>query len=387
MLRAIKHLIISALVITPLLFTTYPDKLANYLFDKDPPYVEILAPEGIVRGKVEIKVTAFDRSEPLGFSVNIGGVEWTPLLPLNIDTTRLPDGHTTLRIEVEDYSLRKNKTIKEVEINIDNTPPVVELIIEHQVMEPGGLMWGWVKTNEPVNSISGEIDKADLSLLKFFNEDYRYFFIIGFPPHKYDPKHDFTVTVVDEAGNRGYFTRELHFVKRSFPRERIKLPESKIPLLDRELLRREKEIINKVVEVIDEDIFWEGAFYRPVDGEITSPFGALRVFNGGLFYDQHRGVDYHGEIGTAIRATNTGYVALAEELKVRGGTVIINHGIGVMSLYYHLDRIKVQRGDKVDKGQVIGTVGDTGLTTAPHLHFEMRIRNVAVDPSHFYGGK
>jgi murein DD-endopeptidase MepM/ murein hydrolase activator NlpD len=94
----------------------------------------------------------------------------------------------------------------------------------------------------------------------------------------------------------------------------------------------------------------------------------------------HTGHDYGADAGTPILAPNAGTVALAEPLQVRGNVVILDHGLGVFSAFWHLSRIDVEAGQIVSQGEVVGLVGNTGLSTGPHLHWEMRVLGVPVDP-------
>ena len=118
----------------------------------------------------------------------------------------------------------------------------------------------------------------------------------------------------------------------------------------------------------------------PHDGVLNSPFGARRSYNGGPARSHHSGVDLDGDGGEPIRPSADGIVVLAEQLQVRGNTIIIDHGWGVYSLYAHLSKIQVQPGERVARGDTIGLLGSTGLATGPHLHWEIRVNGTPVDP-------
>ena len=124
---------------------------------------------------------------------------------------------------------------------------------------------------------------------------------------------------------------------------------------------------------------WAGAFVMPTEGRITSPFGTYRTFSTGG-QERHLGVDVANKEGTPVRAANRGEVMLAEDLIVRGKAVIVGHGRGVFSIYNHLSAVAVAPGEKVEKGQVIGYMGASGLATGSHLHWEMRVFKWVVDP-------
>jgi murein DD-endopeptidase MepM/ murein hydrolase activator NlpD len=94
----------------------------------------------------------------------------------------------------------------------------------------------------------------------------------------------------------------------------------------------------------------------------------------------HEGIDLGGITGEPVHAAAAGVVVLAETLQVRGNAVILDHGAGVLSGYYHLDRIAVQAGQRVGQGDLLGAMGATGLVTGSHLHWELRVGGVAVDP-------
>ena len=125
---------------------------------------------------------------------------------------------------------------------------------------------------------------------------------------------------------------------------------------------------------------WEGSFVKPLEGRITTQFGQIRYIN-----DQesgrHSGLDIAAPEGTPIAASNHGVVVLACLLHVTGNTVILDHGLNLFTSYAHLDQISVQLGQEVTKGQMIGTVGNTGFSTGSHLHWGVSIGSVFVDPT------
>lgn len=125
---------------------------------------------------------------------------------------------------------------------------------------------------------------------------------------------------------------------------------------------------------------WTESFIKPVPGHAASPFGLRRVFNGQP-RSPHSGVDLKAPMGEAVAASNDGVVAFAGELYFTGNTVIVDHGLGLYTLYAHLSRIEVAEGDPVHRAQRIGLVGATGRVTGPHLHFGAKLRGARVDPA------
>ena len=116
-----------------------------------------------------------------------------------------------------------------------------------------------------------------------------------------------------------------------------------------------------------------------VGGRISSPFGKMRVYNGTPGWS-HAGTDFAKGLGAEILAAQQGRVLLADFMSIHGNTVMIDHGWGIVSIYNHLDTLSVKEGAWVHQGQVIGTMGSTGVSTGPHLHWGISLQNERVDP-------
>ena len=143
-----------------------------------------------------------------------------------------------------------------------------------------------------------------------------------------------------------------------------------------------RDRIPPLFSIYDDEIHWRGAFLRPVEGgRISTPFGAIRFTNSNWAAPRHHwGIDIAAPTGTPVIATNYGRVVLAEYLYNTGYTIVIEHGGGLKSLHYHLHTFYVEYNEMVQRGALIGTVGSTGFSTGPHLHFEFRIGDQAVNP-------
>ena len=128
-----------------------------------------------------------------------------------------------------------------------------------------------------------------------------------------------------------------------------------------------------------------GPFRKPLSGRITSPFGVRRRY-GTLFTAYHEGLDFAAPEGTPVRAVAGGVVVLSERLQVRGEAVVVAHGAGLCTGYWHLAARRVRVGEEVAAGQVLGLLGSAGLSTGPHLHLEVRLFGVPVDPAPFFAG-
>lgn len=142
----------------------------------------------------------------------------------------------------------------------------------------------------------------------------------------------------------------------------------------------ETKVVHAFLTTVTPDRFWEEPFGRPVPGCMNTAFGSGRLYNGKPTGDYHRGVDQHGALGTPIHAVAAGTVRLVRQLTVSGGTVGIDHGQGLESMYLHQSRFAVSEGQRVEAGDVIGYVGSTGRSTGPHLHWALYANGHAVNP-------
>lgn len=123
-----------------------------------------------------------------------------------------------------------------------------------------------------------------------------------------------------------------------------------------------------------------GQFILPVSGSISTQFGERRVYENGSYGNHHSGVDFAIEEGTPVVSSSDGVVVHVGNLPIRGDSVVIDHGGGVLSGYHHLSQTLVTSGEEIMKGQEVGEVGNTGFSTGPHLHWEILLFGVPIDP-------
>lgn len=168
---------------------------------------------------------------------------------------------------------------------------------------------------------------------------------------------------------------------KAFPTRRLKVDPDFVNPPPDELTRIEREaaFIRDVTRHSPSERLWTTPFVRPVADPANSRFGSRSVFNGEP-RRPHGGADFLSAAGTPVQAPNAGRVAAARDLFFTGNTVIIDHGMGVISLLAHLQSMAVHEGDLVSAGQVIGRVGATGRVTGPHLHWGLTVAEARVDP-------
>jgi murein DD-endopeptidase MepM/ murein hydrolase activator NlpD len=166
-----------------------------------------------------------------------------------------------------------------------------------------------------------------------------------------------------------------------FPVEHLQVAEQFVELSPENTERalREAKELEAIHNSITPEALWREPFIVPIPGGVGVSFGKRRVFNGES-RNPHAGADLKATTGTPIRSTNRGRVALAKDLFFTGNTVIVDHGLGVYTLYAHLSRMNVKEGEIIERGKILGLAGATGRVTGPHLHWGAKVQNTRVDP-------
>jgi len=184
-----------------------------------------------------------------------------------------------------------------------------------------------------------------------------------------------------DDGSLASFSRNLEIQSKEFPVKKLWVEEKFVspPAEVTERIRRESQILNTLYSLYTQEWLGDGSFIIPCGGEIFPNFGERRFFNNKP-RSQHSGVDISAPSGTPLAAANSGRVVLATNLYFCGNAVIIDHGMGVFSIYCHLSKLHTKRGEMVSKGDIVGEVGATGRVTGPHLHWSVKIRGSRVDP-------
>lgn len=170
-----------------------------------------------------------------------------------------------------------------------------------------------------------------------------------------------------------------------FPVQNIRLPPDKNELVEQEISQAELDYLAPIWARTVTAIQWRDPFTLPLQSAFptTSPYGVRRNYNAGQYFSYHTGQDFAAPGGSPVLAPADGIVTIAEPLTVRGISVILDHGAGLFTGYWHLQEALVIPGEMVQAGEPIGLVGTTGRSTGEHLHWELRIYGVAVDPMPF----
>jgi murein DD-endopeptidase MepM/ murein hydrolase activator NlpD len=184
------------------------------------------------------------------------------------------------------------------------------------------------------------------------------------------------ITAAD--GRTIFFEQDVQVVSGKYPVE----PDLKVPpeTLNLDTIAAEAELTQSIVAPFTEERYWTAVFLKPAIRDIGSLFGNRRSYNNGAYYYYHTGVDYYGRMNEPVLAPAPGRVVYTDKLVICGNTTVIDHGWGVYTRYCHQSAFKVQPGDTVVPGQEIGLIGNTGRVDGPHLHFELWVGGVQVNP-------
>ncbi len=195
-----------------------------------------------------------------------------------------------------------------------------------------------------------------------------------------DRKFDFLITKIN-SGKKEKIIKKVF--KRKYKIQRIDgLAENKVtpPKEVYERIKKENNKIGEARGINSSLVFFKNKFIMPVNGIITGVYGSQRILNGKPRWP-HYGIDIAAKKGTKIKSSGSGLVTMAEnDLYYTGGTIIMDHGHGISTIYSHLEKIMVKVGDEIKQGDIIGTVGSTGRSTGPHLDFRINWFQTRLDP-------
>jgi murein DD-endopeptidase MepM/ murein hydrolase activator NlpD len=367
-------------------------------------------------GLKEVTVTykGADKSYPL-FSSEFSAEEQPSQeesfdIPLDFKKLRIGDGDGVIVLEATDRSSwhfgRGNTTREEYAVEIDTVPPMVEILTSRHVVAQGGAEMtiyrashDTVKTGVKVgdhlfHGQSGAFEEENI-FLSFFSY-----------PHDLRAGEPLFIVAEDSAGNRAKKHLPIHVNPRTYRKRSITISdgflERKVPevlsaanreesgnlledflYINREMRKRQAETIRAVAAESTPEIMWEGSFLQLRNSQVEARFADLRsyLYNGRTIDKQyHLGFDLATTRRNPVTASNSGVVAFAGTLGIYGNSVIIDHGFGLSSLYSHMSSIDVEVMDHVERGDIIGRTGATGLAGGDHLHFGILIHGTPVTP-------
>lgn len=266
---------------------------------------------------------------------------------------------------------------------VDHGPGALPEVVESVIFDPPNLVQGktlkMTVTAREELSLEGKIVDYELS---FFPHLEGFVALQGIHAMLKPGYYPATLSGIMIDGTRFDFSQQVYIQDGGYPLETIPGVDSET--IDVENTKPEDLEWFAVVEPVGETRFWSGVFKAPVPNPwnecFTSFFGNRRSYNGSAFNYFHTGLDFCGGKGVEIYAPAAGRVVFADSLIVRGNATVIDHGWGVYTAYAHQSEILVEEGDFVERGQLIGLIGSTGRITGPHLHWEVIVGGIQVDP-------
>lgn len=334
--------------------------------------------------------------ERLLYQANFSNPQREVSFVLKAKEAGLKDGEVKLKIEVSSGMLQ-SRTFQLSSL-VDTTPPALNIVAHTIYVNRGGSAAIKVKLGEEGKAYV--LQDGHRYELFPMSDGYH----AGLFPIRLDSSGVFTLVAEDTAGNRtmrglGLKVREVRFVE-----DRINLTDDFIqkaiyPLLGTdagsmppvEAFKKVNEVwrsrdVKRVEEIgkkTEPRVLWEGAFIQLPNSKVFATYGDIRLyFYGGqqVSESRHMGLDFASVERSPIPASNSGVVVFTGDIGIYGNTVIIDHGLGLMSLYGHLSEIGVKEGQFVKKGEVIGRTGKTGLALGDHLHFGVLVQGYEVNP-------
>ncbi|HXH81685.1 MAG TPA: M23 family metallopeptidase [Candidatus Tectomicrobia bacterium] len=248
----------------------------------------------------------------------------------------------------------------------------------------GDVVWVHVQGVAPDAIVEGSLAGRSLQFFPYADGQAA---LAGFDVDLKPGAHAWRLAIVEPGREPRALAGRLTVGARRFSVQRLTVPPSMADL-DPETERRavsEAERLRALYRTITPERLWRGRFVAPVATDKPGTgYGARRVINGKP-RAPHTGIDYAAPAGTPVVAANAGRVALVADFFFPGRLVVLDHGLGVYTLYFHLESVSVAQGDLVERAQPIGTVGATGRATGPHLHFGVQVGLARVDPDSLLG--
>ncbi len=343
----------------------------------------------LAKGRDEYKVarlTVKIDNTPLIDAVKIG--KKTFEYPFVIDTKKLAQGKHQVEVEIENggYVRKKAKILRF--FNVNNTP-LQAAFVKNEM--DGKISQG--RTFHVQFQTNNELKSAQLKTLSkvylCVRESDRALIYECFVPIETEEtpgEYLFTIDATDLAGNTLTLTGKFQVMSFPFKKQTLKIAPDKMKE-ENELGLPEKQFEAQIEELSKKsgpEKLWHGPFITPIEikdaKQITTEYGVIRTTQErGL--KQHKALDLYATPKSVVWAPQQGKVVLKNRFAHSGNTVVIDHGCGILSLFFHLDTFaQIEVGEMIKKGNPLGTLGKTGYATGYHLHWEMRVQNVAIDP-------
>lgn len=302
-----------------------------------------------------------------------------------VPTLTIPDGNHTIEAHFNDSTYRKNATHLSREFGVDNVPIKVAFIKtdEHHKVLQGRTLHVQFQANKPLENSSITVLSQQFRCYPETPNSLIYEAFIPISCEEKPNEYLLSLDAQDLVGNNTHLDSTFQVVSYPFKKQVIVVDDEKVKK-EAELgedRRKFEEIMAQLAQQSPKEKLWRGTFCPPIDiKQVTTDYGTIRTTNHKGRY-VHKALDVINLPKSVIWATQDGKVVLKDRFSDSGNTVVIDHGLGILSMYFHLDTYAdIKVGDMIVKGNPVGTLGKTGYAKGYHLHWEMRINNIPVDP-------
>lgn len=258
-------------------------------------------------------------------------------------------------------------------------PPIFATNVTARAVQPGEVVRLDISSTRPVTSLTVRAFDRSVAVARVAPD--AWFALIGIDLDVAPGDYPVTVGVAHADGTRTDHVQSLAVEPKDFPTRQLRVAPRFVnpPPSMQHRIDRERRQLGTLFRAVGPEPRWTGSFLRPIEVSVVSGFGVRSVYNGEP-RAPHSGADFASPAGTPVLAPGGGRAVLAEPLYFTGRTVVIDHGLGLISLLAHLSRIDVRVGEDVVAGARVGLVGATGRATGPHLHWTVRLQGARVDP-------
>ena len=260
-------------------------------------------------------------------------------------------------------------------------PPLIVFDLNSNSFQPGDVIRVTLRdSSEYVKFVQLRFQDKKFPMVKI-KDAHKFIAFVGLDLDLKPGNYFLYVTHLTEDGQQQSRKEQIIILPKEFPIKKLWVNEKYVtpPEESLERIKRESELLSAIYGMYTPMWLGEGNFIIPSEGEMAPNFGERRIFNNQP-RSPHSGIDISSPFGADVKASNFGSVVVANDLYYAGKTVVIDHGLGVFSLYCHFSKITVRIGDQVSKGDVIGEIGATGRVTGPHLHWAFKVSGSRVNP-------
>ncbi len=305
--------------------------------------------------------------------------------PFTIPTRTIANGNHSLKVVFVDSTYHQNKTILERTFNVDNIALQAAFVrsdSEYKVFQ-GRTLHVQFQVNKEIADAKVHVLSQEYDCFPESKNSHIYECFIPITCEEQPNEYLVSIDMADKVGNALRLDNKFQVVKYPFKKTELHVSEEKV--------KREEELghdtqffeqeIAKIMHNSPREKLWRGAFCTPIDiTRTTGEFGTIRTARHRGRY-AHKALDIINVPKSVVWAPQEGKIVLKDRFALSGNTVVIDHGWGIISLFFHLDDFaKIEVGDMVKKGNPIGYIGKTGYAQGYHLHWEMRVNNIQVDP-------